>query len=349
MTDSATAAKANAEAARISAEAASKSAQAAQDAVGVNAESAAGIAKRAEADALAKRYHDAAEQLGHDKAPVRLAGVYAMARLADDWPEQRQTCVDVLCAYVRMPIGRGSDGDDAGEIEVRSSIFSAMSGRLSATSAAPSSWSDLTFDFSNSRLINFRLRRPRFGESVNFANATFEGECFIEDPIFAEEKEAYFENCKVEGSLEIGTWQAGSGTFSFRSTRIGPEGQLRIAMNPQGDSESTWLPFTNLIVEGGLRLQFQPGNVRPLSIILLGLEIGEHAYIEIGGIWTRAYAETPDPAAEWPEISAFGWRVSPGARILVAMRVIHRGVDCWKKISPRTASSVVWNVFLGRR
>jgi hypothetical protein len=29
--------------------------------------------------------------------------VYALAGLADDWPENRQTCVDVLCAYLRMP------------------------------------------------------------------------------------------------------------------------------------------------------------------------------------------------------------------------------------------------------
>ena len=26
-----------------------------------------------------------------------------MAGLADDWPENRQTCVDVLCAYLRLP------------------------------------------------------------------------------------------------------------------------------------------------------------------------------------------------------------------------------------------------------
>jgi hypothetical protein len=26
-----------------------------------------------------------------------------MAGLADDWEENRQTCVDVLCAYLRMP------------------------------------------------------------------------------------------------------------------------------------------------------------------------------------------------------------------------------------------------------
>ena len=53
---------------------------------------------------LNERFATAAGQLGGDKPPaVRLAGVYAMAVLADDWPENRQTCVDVLCGYLSMP------------------------------------------------------------------------------------------------------------------------------------------------------------------------------------------------------------------------------------------------------
>ncbi|WIM99949.1 hypothetical protein ACTOB_003619 [Actinoplanes oblitus] len=50
-----------------------------------------------------ERFGKAAEQLGSDKAAVRLAGVYAMAGLADDWDTGRQTCIDVLCAYLRKP------------------------------------------------------------------------------------------------------------------------------------------------------------------------------------------------------------------------------------------------------
>lgn len=50
-----------------------------------------------------ERFTAATNQLGHNNAAVRLAGVYAMAGLADDWPAQRQTCIDVLCAYLRMP------------------------------------------------------------------------------------------------------------------------------------------------------------------------------------------------------------------------------------------------------
>ncbi|MFI7146959.1 pentapeptide repeat-containing protein [Nonomuraea sp. NPDC050022] len=48
-------------------------------------------------------YTKAAEQLGHDKAAVRLAGLYALERLAQDNPGHRQTIVNVICAYLRMP------------------------------------------------------------------------------------------------------------------------------------------------------------------------------------------------------------------------------------------------------
>src|SRR5215471_2792933 len=61
---------------------------------------------------LNERFATAAEQLGSDKPAVRLAGVHGMAGLADDWEENRQTCVDVLCAYLRMPY-EPEPGDDA--------------------------------------------------------------------------------------------------------------------------------------------------------------------------------------------------------------------------------------------
>jgi ABC-type transporter Mla subunit MlaD len=63
---------------------------------------------------LNERFATAAEQLGSDKPAVGLAGVYAMAGLADDWEENRQTCVDVLCAYLRMPF-EPDPGEEASE------------------------------------------------------------------------------------------------------------------------------------------------------------------------------------------------------------------------------------------
>jgi hypothetical protein len=52
---------------------------------------------------ITELYTKAADQLGSEKAPVRLAGLHALERLAQNTPEQRQTIVDVFCAYLRMP------------------------------------------------------------------------------------------------------------------------------------------------------------------------------------------------------------------------------------------------------
>ncbi|WP_245573923.1 hypothetical protein [Amycolatopsis nigrescens] len=62
-----------------------------------------------EFDATERRVTDlytaAVEQLGSAKAPVRLGGLYALERLAQQNPRLRQTIVNVLCAYLRMPFG----------------------------------------------------------------------------------------------------------------------------------------------------------------------------------------------------------------------------------------------------
>jgi hypothetical protein len=95
---------------------------------------------------LNERFATAAGQLGSDKPPaVRLAGVYAMAGLADDWPENRQTCVDVLCAYLRLP-NDPDPGDHVGQAErtayqanreVRHTVIRVIAAHLKAGAAVP--------------------------------------------------------------------------------------------------------------------------------------------------------------------------------------------------------------------
>jgi hypothetical protein len=64
-------------------------------------------AAHAEHDARERRLTDlylkAVEQLGSDKAAVRHGALYALERVAQDNPTQRQTVVDVICAYLRSP------------------------------------------------------------------------------------------------------------------------------------------------------------------------------------------------------------------------------------------------------
>jgi len=59
---------------------------------------------------------------------VRRAGVYALARIADDSERDRDTCLQVLCAYLRMPYE--PDTGDASERQVRLTAESAIIERL---------------------------------------------------------------------------------------------------------------------------------------------------------------------------------------------------------------------------
>ncbi|MGL5825375.1 MAG: pentapeptide repeat-containing protein, partial [Nocardioides sp.] len=108
-----------------------------------------------------ERYGAAVAQLGSENATARLAGVYALANLADEWPAQRQQCVDVLCAYLRLPwqstpddehplaartisktVSREPDEsrtytyrDSTGETEVRKTIVRVIADHLRPTGA----------------------------------------------------------------------------------------------------------------------------------------------------------------------------------------------------------------------
>lgn len=55
----------------------------------------------------------AAKQLGGSDPAVRLAGVYAMAGVADQTSSQlqRQQCIDVLCGYLRLPYSPEQGGN----------------------------------------------------------------------------------------------------------------------------------------------------------------------------------------------------------------------------------------------
>ncbi len=54
---------------------------------------------------FSERFAKAAEMLGSSHAATRLGGVYTLAALTDEWQANRQQCVDLLCGYLRSPIG----------------------------------------------------------------------------------------------------------------------------------------------------------------------------------------------------------------------------------------------------
>lgn len=131
-----------------------------------------------------ERFGAAASQLGSDQAAVRLAGVYAMAGLADDWLAGRQQCIEVLCANFRRrspapPADDAPHGDRLAwqdDREFHRTIIRVIASRLQS-SPARASWRGCSFDFTGAQFDGCSFEHVDFAEgSVSFARAQFVGE-----------------------------------------------------------------------------------------------------------------------------------------------------------------------------
>ncbi len=113
---------------------------------------------------LRERYTTCAEQLGSENFAIRLAGIYALASLADDWHElgndsERQVCIDLLCAYLRTqrraPIaGPRLDSSPREEREVRAAIVNIIHARTQVPDAG---WAGCGFELADVYLPEVNL------------------------------------------------------------------------------------------------------------------------------------------------------------------------------------------------
>ena len=194
---------------------------------------AEGDASRADAQQFADRYSKAADQLGSDQAAIRLAGVYAMARLGDDWKPQRQTCVDVLCAYLRMPYQPpGAPEHRLGEDQVRKTIVRVIAAHLQPN-ASPS-WSVNDFDFTGAYLEEASFKSAIFsGHTADFAEVTFSGYTWFDEATFSSTAE--FEGATFSDGAAFVEAKF-SGEAIFRKTKFSKEAWFVGATF----SDSTW-------------------------------------------------------------------------------------------------------------
>ena len=153
------------------------------------------VAADSRQDALERRitelYTKAADQLGNNKAPVRLAGLYALERLAQGSPDQRQTIANLICAYLRMPSPPSGvledESEDDFDVEafrvareewqVRSTAQSILGLHLRcADPAAPpySFWPDMMVELDGAHLYNMNLHGCRI-KTGSFRGARFTG------------------------------------------------------------------------------------------------------------------------------------------------------------------------------
>jgi hypothetical protein len=163
---------------------------------------AEGDARRADEAQFTARYTAAADQLGHERAAARLAGVYAMANLADDWEDQRQTCIDVLCAYLRLPYDpdTASPKHRAGDREVRRTIIRIIRNHL-RTDFGAVSWCGLDFSFEGAVFDCGDLSKARFTDGrVSFHGVQFVGDYFEFRGVDFVGARVWFTKCGFSGS-----------------------------------------------------------------------------------------------------------------------------------------------------
>ncbi|WP_409184292.1 pentapeptide repeat-containing protein [Amycolatopsis sp. VS8301801F10] len=140
---------------------------------------------------ITELYAKAVEQIGSDKAPVRLGGLYALERLANANPTLRQAVVNVICAYLRMPFPEPSwdyersravemknglseaERQEREELQVRLAVQQMLADHLREADGSPEKWGVLDIDLSRAVLIDFRFEHCVVGE------ATFRGAQFL--------------------------------------------------------------------------------------------------------------------------------------------------------------------------
>ncbi|WP_329529559.1 pentapeptide repeat-containing protein [Streptomyces sp. NBC_01462] len=201
-----------------------------------------------------ERFTTAVSQLGDNAPAVQLGGVHALAGLADDAPTRalRQTCIDVLCAYLQLPHTPDPGTDNPAVQEehhrylalrtVRHTVLRLIGDHYRLPVGTHGSWQgcnldlsgitiDATIDFSGATfsegLVNFHRATFSSG-AVGFAGATFSGgELRFDDATFSGNhmvfinatfsgKNVYFGNSTFSGS----TMYFDGATFSGGTVRF---------------------------------------------------------------------------------------------------------------------------------
>ena len=159
-----------------------------------------------------ERYTKAVEQLGDEKAPIRMGGVYTLVGLVDEWLEDKnlsddqrlkegQVIINNLCAYIRSPFTLASHynklsnptpkgiykdkkekfyADKAildSEADVRLSIIKEIHDRIQGPDKnMPGAWSDFEYDFSGSTFFYpIDLTNSYYAKPINFSGSTYKG------------------------------------------------------------------------------------------------------------------------------------------------------------------------------
>ncbi|MFF0066535.1 pentapeptide repeat-containing protein [Streptomyces sp. NPDC005279] len=180
-----------------------------------------------------ERFTTAVSQLGDESAAVRLGGVHALAGLADDAPTRdlRQTCIDVLCAYLRLPYIADADlpaGDAVARHaylalrEVRHTVIRLIRDHLRLEPEHPHSWQGHDFDLTEVTFDGGDLSKAVFsGGRVSFRGAVFSaGSLDFGEAMFSGGTVDFSRAVFSEGTVNFDRARFSGGTVNFANARF---------------------------------------------------------------------------------------------------------------------------------
>ena len=172
-----------------------------------------------------ERYAKAVEQLGDEKAPVRMGGVYTLIGLVDDWLEEKslsdderlkegQAIINNLCAYIRSPFTLASYYDELSqaspvpegiykdkeefyadkavlesEADVRLGIIKEIHDHIQASRENNwGPWSNFEYNFSGSVFFYpVELTKSYYKKPVNFSDSIYQSRAYFSDSTYRDE------------------------------------------------------------------------------------------------------------------------------------------------------------------
>ena len=194
-----------------------------------------------------ERYTKAVEQLGDEKAPIRMGGVYTLVGLVDEWLEDKnlsddqrlkegQVIINNLCAYIRSPFTLASHynklsnptpkgiykdkkekfyADKAildSEADVRLSIIKEIHGRLQGSEEnTPGTWSEFEYNFSGSTFFYpIDLTNSYYAKPINFSGSTYKGEANFSGSTYKGEANFRRSTYKSGANFSRSTYKSGA-------------------------------------------------------------------------------------------------------------------------------------------
>ncbi|MFI6573958.1 pentapeptide repeat-containing protein [Nocardia fluminea] len=210
-----------------------------------------------------ERFGAAAAHLGATDVAVRIAGVYAMAGVADESDGlRRQQCIDVLCGYLRLPytpelggnhqtkeIRKYAPADPSNpeneqhfeyrqnDREVRKTIVRVIADHLRPE--AESSWSASNFDFRTAHLEDVDFSKAKFSGTAEFGGTTFSGTARFDEATFS--GGTRFSGATFSGDAWFGGATFGGDAWFGGTTFSGDAGFRKATFS--GDAEFTGATF----------------------------------------------------------------------------------------------------------